>query len=91
MAKSGNRAKKAGTAQQLVQKPVIARNIVQCYSLQFNKAATFLDRKKAEKRGHTKHRQKFDTDGGFCLPSTPDTHSHILQMFFSGQHRTRGC
>lgn len=57
MAKSAKRGKK----------PVIARNFVQCYSLQFNQAATFLDRKKAAKRGHTKHRQKFDTDGGVCL------------------------
>lgn len=32
------------------------RNIVQCFSLQINRAATFVDRKKAQKRGHSKYR-----------------------------------
>ena len=32
------------------------RNLVAKHARQFNKAATFVDRKKAAKKGHTKHK-----------------------------------
>lgn len=42
-------------AKKRTQSPV-PRNIVQCYSLQLNRGATYVDRKKAAKAGHQKHR-----------------------------------
>lgn len=37
-------------------RPAATRNLVQCYSLRINKAATHTDRKKAQKAGFHKHR-----------------------------------
>ena len=34
------------------------RNLVAKYARQYNKAHTMMDRKKAAKRGHIKHKQK---------------------------------
>lgn len=37
-------------------RPNATRNLVQCYSLRVNRAATHVDRKKQEKAGGRKHR-----------------------------------
>ena len=35
------------------------RNLVAKHARQFNKAATFVDRKRAAKKGYTKHRKSY--------------------------------